>query len=62
MVWACDEKRGALGRKEGYGNGSRGEKEERNTYEKTVGQSSVRPFYTEAYAIVHRHRVKVGII
>ena len=28
MVWACDEKRGALRRKEGDGNESTGEKEE----------------------------------
>ena len=32
MVWACDEeKREALHRKEGDGNGSTGEKEERKT-------------------------------
>ena len=30
MVWACNEKRGALRRKEGDGNESTGEKEERN--------------------------------
>ena len=29
MVWACDEKRGTLRRKEGDGNESTGEKEER---------------------------------
>ncbi len=29
MVWACDEKRGTLGRKEGDGNESTGEKKER---------------------------------
>ena len=49
VVWACDEKRGALRRKEGDGNEKTREKEERNTQEKMVGQSSVRPFYTEAY-------------
>ena len=38
-VWACDEKRGALRRKEGDGNESTGEKEERKTQEKLVGQS-----------------------
>ena len=31
MVWACEEKRGALRRKEGDGNESTGEKEERKT-------------------------------
>ena len=31
MVWACHEKRGTLRRKEGYGNESTGEKEERKT-------------------------------
>ena len=31
VVWACDEKRGALRRKEGDGNESAGEKEERKT-------------------------------
>ncbi len=31
VVWACDEKRGALRRKEGDGNESTGEKEERKT-------------------------------
>ena len=31
MAWACDEKRGTLRRKEGDGNESTGEKEERNT-------------------------------
>ena len=31
VVWACDEKRGALRRKEGNGNESTGEKEERKT-------------------------------
>ena len=30
VVWACDEKRGTLRRKEGDGNESTGEKEERN--------------------------------
>ena len=29
VVWACDEKRGTLRRKEGDGNESTGEKEER---------------------------------
>ena len=37
MVWACDEKRGTLSRKEGDGNESTGEKEE--TKEKMVGKS-----------------------
>ena len=31
VVWACDEKRGARRRKEGDGNESTGEKEERKT-------------------------------
>ena len=31
MVWACDEKRGTLCRKEGDGNESTGEKKERKT-------------------------------
>ena len=31
MVWACDAKRGTLRRKEGDGNESTGEKEERKT-------------------------------
>ena len=31
VVWACGEKRGALRRKEGDGNESTGEKEERKT-------------------------------
>ena len=31
VVWACDEKRGTLSRKEGDGNESTGEKEERKT-------------------------------
>ena len=31
VVWACDEKRGTLRRKEGDGNESTGEKEERKT-------------------------------
>ena len=39
MVWACDEKRGTLRMKEGNGNESTGEKEERKTYDKIVGQS-----------------------
>ena len=30
MVWACDDKRGALGRKEGDGNESTGDNKERN--------------------------------
>ena len=32
MVWACDEKRGALRRKEGDGNESTREKEEMKAY------------------------------
>ena len=39
VVWTCDEKRGALRRKEGDVAESTGEKEERNTLEKMVGQS-----------------------
>ena len=39
MVWACDEKRGTLRRKEGNGTESTGEKEEMKTKEKMVGQS-----------------------
>ena len=31
MVWACDENRGTLRRKEGDGNESAGEKQERKT-------------------------------
>ena len=31
VVWACDAKRGTLRRKEGNGNESTGEKEERKT-------------------------------
>ena len=43
MVWACDEKRGTLSRKEDDGNESRtGEKEERKTSAKMVGQSKGR--------------------
>ena len=39
MVRACDEKIGTLRRKEGDGNESTGETEERKTKEKMVGQS-----------------------
>ena len=39
VVRACDAKRVTLRRKEGDGNESKGEKEERKTYEKMVGQS-----------------------
>ena len=39
VVWACDEKKGALGRKEGDGNEGTGKKEERKTQEKMDGQS-----------------------
>ena len=39
MVSARDEKIGALHRKEGDGNESTGEKEERKTWEKMVEQS-----------------------
>ena len=39
VVWACDAKRGTLRSKEGDGNESTGEKEERKTQEKMVGQS-----------------------
>ena len=39
MVWSCDEKRGALRRREGDGNESTGEKEERKPYVNMVGQS-----------------------
>ena len=39
VVWACDEKRRTLRRKEGDGNESTGEKEEMKTHEKMVGQS-----------------------
>ena len=38
VVWACDENRGALRRKESDGNGSAREKKERKTLEKIVGQ------------------------
>ena len=34
MVWSCDEKRGTLRRREGDGNESTGEKEERKTYKR----------------------------
>ena len=34
MVWACDAKRGTIRRKEGDGNESTGEKEERNTFKR----------------------------
>ena len=37
-LWACDERRGALRRKEYDGNESTREKEERKTCEKMVGQ------------------------
>ena len=40
MVWVCDEKRGALCRKEGDGNESTGEKEERKTKEEVVETST----------------------
>ena len=39
MVWACDEKRGTLRRKERDGNESSMEKEENKAKEKMVGQS-----------------------
>ena len=39
MVWACDEKRGALRRKDGNGNESTREEEERKAEDKMVGQS-----------------------
>ena len=39
MVLSCDEKIEALRRKQGDGNESTGEKEERKTQEKMVGQS-----------------------
>ena len=41
MVWACSDKRGTLGlpRKEGDGNESKREKEERKTEENMVEQS-----------------------
>ena len=39
VVWACDEKRGTLRRKEDDGNESTKEKEERKTEEKMAGQS-----------------------
>ena len=39
MVRACDAKRGTLRWKEGEGNQSTGEKEERKNYEKMVGKS-----------------------
>ena len=39
MVWAGDEKRGTLRRKEGDRNESTREKEKRKTSEKMVGQS-----------------------
>ena len=38
VVWACDERRGTLRRKEGDGIESTWEKEERKTYEKMVGK------------------------
>ena len=41
MVWACDEKRGALRRKEGNGNESAREKEERKANEKMAGHRVV---------------------
>ena len=37
--WACDEKRGTLRRKEGDGNESTSENEERKAKENIVGQS-----------------------
>ena len=40
VIWACEEKRGIRRRKEGDGNESTGEKEERKTQEKMVGQST----------------------
>ena len=38
MIWACDEKRGAICRKEGDGNGNEStrENEEKNAYKKMV--------------------------
>ena len=39
VVWACNEKRGVLVRKEVKGSESTREKEERKTKEKMVGQS-----------------------
>ena len=74
MVWAYDEKRGALRRKDGGENESKWVKDRRNTKENMVGPSeglyqkegtvvggSVRPCYTEACVIVHRPDMKVGI-
>ena len=42
VVLTCDAKRGKLRRKEGNGNESTGEKEERKTQEKMDGQSNGR--------------------
>ena len=39
VVWACDQKRGTLCRMECDCNESTGEKEERKTQEKMIGQS-----------------------
>ena len=39
MIWACDEKIGALRRKEGNGNEKTREKDDRKTLEKMDGQS-----------------------
>ena len=41
MIWACEEKRGILRRKEGDGNESTEEKEERKNEEKMFGQNDV---------------------
>ena len=59
MVWACDEKRGKLLRKEGGGNESTGTRKrgrpkrrwlKRVKYDiPTVGGGSVRPCYMEVY-------------
>ena len=43
MVLACDEKRGALRRKEGNGNGSTGEEEETKTRRDCRGRKCISP-------------------
>ena len=74
VVRTCDEKRGALRRKEGDANETTRKKQERKAKvkmvghsdgcyqrERTIGGGSVRQCYMEAYVIVHRPYIKVTI-
>ena len=59
MVWACDEKGGALCRKENDGNGSAEEKEERNTVPKRRWLDEVEG-QTIISSYIDRPHIKVG--